>query len=329
MDKILHDIPGNPLPDPHRAGYFESHDGARLRYAVFKGTTYPSKGTVVLVHGRSECIEKYAETIRDLTRKGLWVATYDLRGQGLSDRPLKDPLRGHVRRFTDYERDLESFLEKVALPDARLPLFLMAHSTGGLIALATAPKLGNRIQRMVLSAPFVGLHGEIMAASKIFALARFACLLGVGNMALSKGGKPPAFDNNPLTTDADRFMRNVNIVTGVPALALGPPSARWLHECDKAIRRVNSPDHLTRITIPTLLLAPMQDGVVPFVAQEQLARHFRACQLLPIPGARHEVLQEQDRYREQALAAIHAFIPGSDAAESLGGEEDETEQQAL
>ncbi|WP_027487962.1 alpha/beta fold hydrolase [Allorhizobium undicola] len=320
MDHVLHDIPQNPMPEPHRSGYFTAHDGVRLRYGLFKSTR-PAKGTVVLVHGRSECIEKYFETIRDLTEAGLWVATYDLRGQGLSDRPLKDRLRGHVRRFEDYEKDLTSFIESVALPDGRLPLYLLAHSTGGLIALSAAPRLGNRIQRMVLSAPFVGLHGEIMAARKIFALARLASLSGFGTMAFSKGSRPPLFDGNPLTGDEKRFARNISIAVNVPELALGPPSARWLHECDKAIRRVQSPAHLTRITIPTLVIAPMQDGVVPFSAQEHLARNFRAGQILPIAGARHEVFQEQDRYRTQALAALHAFIPGSDADANLGGEE--------
>lgn len=34
---------------------------------------------------------------------------------------------------------------------------------------------------------------------------------------------------------------------------------------------------------------------------------------MPINGARHEVLQERDVYRQAALAAFHAFIPGADA----------------
>ncbi|MBB4952508.1 lysophospholipase [Agrobacterium vitis] len=315
MDTVLHDLPGNPLPDNHISGYFAAHDGLRLRYAIFKSEITPAKGTVVLVHGRTESIEKYFETIRDLTKAGLWVATFDLRGQGLSDRVLKGKNHGHVRRFSDYERDLEQFLEKVVLPDARVPLYMIAHSTGGLIALSAAPRLSGRISRLVLSAPFVGLHGEAMSAKKIFAIARLLSWVGLGNIATPSSGKPPSFATNVLTADRLRFERNIAINAAVPELALGPPTARWLHECGKAIERVNDPAHLTQITIPTLLLAPMLDGVVPFSAQEHLARHFRAGQLLSVPGARHELLQEEDRYRQQALAAIHAFIPGSDATE--------------
>lgn len=327
MDTVLHAIDGNPIPDNHQAGFFTGHEGVRLRYAIFKSEISPAKGTVVIVHGRSESIEKYFETIRDLTAAGLWVATFDLRGQGLSERLLKPKRQtveglhkhwGHVRRFADYERDLELFLEQVVLPDCRLPVSMIAHSTGGLIALSAAPRLSGRISRLVLSAPFVGLHGEALSAARIFALAKLASLIGLGNRPLSTSSKPHLFATNVLTSDEARFNRNMAILTEVPDLSISAPSARWLHECAQAIRRVNDPAHLTQITIPTLLIAPMLDGVVPFAAQEHLARHFRAAQLLSIAGARHEVLQEQDRYREQALAAIHAFIPGSDASEQWG-----------
>jgi len=35
---------------------------------------------------------------------------------------------------------------------------------------------------------------------------------------------------------------------------------------------------------------------------------------LTIDGAKHELLQEKDFYREQLLAAFFAFVPGSDTA---------------
>ena len=38
--------------------------------------------------------------------------------------------------------------------------------------------------------------------------------------------------------------------------------------------------------------------------------------LIEIDGARHELFQEADRYRAQAMAAIDAFIPGSDAEDT-------------
>ena len=47
---------------------------------------------------------------------GFAVATLDWRGQGLSDRPLEDPLLGHVENFATYESDLQIFLDDFVAP---------------------------------------------------------------------------------------------------------------------------------------------------------------------------------------------------------------------
>lgn len=316
MEQILFSTPDNPVPDNRTEGYFETHDGHKLRYVVFRCKQPVAKGTVVILQGRNEFIEKYFETVRDLTAKGLWVATFDLRGQGGSARMHKDASRGHVRRFSDYERDLTSFLDQIVLPDTRLPFYLLGHSTGGLIALSAAPRLSSRIERMVLSAPFVGLTGHGASPRMIRLLAGTACAVGLGSMQLTRKFKALPFEQNPLTSDEARYERNAAVATAFPQLFLGPPTARWLSEAFKTIRRVSEPDHLFSIAIPTILIAPTRDGVVPYANQERLSRYFRAAQLVPIPGAKHELFQEKDVYRAAALAAIHAFIPGSDAEAS-------------
>lgn len=317
MDAILHATPGNPIPGSPVVGFFEGYRGARLRYAVFRSSAPKTKGTIVLLHGRNETIEKYFETIRDLNDHGFWVATYDFRGQGGSGRLLKDPRKGHVGRFDHYIRDLEIFLEQIVLPDTRLPFFMLAHSTGGLIALKAAPRLSNRIERMVLTAPFVGLGGQKTSPENIRRLATLASFTGFGKITLNKDEPLKPFEGNPLTTDEFRFARNQKILIEHPELALGPPTARWLYESQKAIDEIRRPGHLASITVPTVVIAPGNDPIVPFHFQESLAQYFRAGQLVPVPGARHEILQEQDRYRKQALAAIFAFMPG--------GEPDETD----
>lgn len=317
MDAILHATPGNPVPVNHTAGFFKGHGGVDLRYALFRSADPVAKGTVVLLHGRNEAIEKYFETIAELNARGLWVATFDLRGQGGSQRLLKNHRLGHVRRFSDYERDLEIFLEHIVLPDTRLPFFLLAHSTGGLIALSAAPRLANRIDRMALTAPFVGLGKQPVSPRVLYFMSLAASWSGFGHTTFTADGPPLPFDDNPLTSDINRFDRNAALIAAHPELALGPPTARWLYEAQKAIARVSKPGHLTKITVPTVIISPVRDTVVSYAAQERLSQHFRAGQLVPVPGARHEVLQERDRFRCQALAAIEAFIPGGDSEEIL------------
>ncbi|WP_119943359.1 alpha/beta hydrolase [Neorhizobium sp. NCHU2750] len=311
-DDILHPTPDNPAPEDFTAGYFAGHRGARLRYALFRSHILPARGTIVLLHGRNEFIEKYFETIRQLNDMGLWVATYDLRGQGGSERLTKDPRKGHVRRFSDYEKDLEIFLEQIVLPDARLPFFLVAHSTGALIALSAAPRLSNRISRMALCAPYIGFHNQPASEKLVRPLARAMAWTGLGGMQLGGDHRIIPFEGNGLTGDRPRFERNIELYKTFRELTVGAPTARWVHETLKAASRVSLQAHLTKITIPTLILAPVLDGVVPYRLQEELSRNFRAGQLITVTGGRHELFQDKDIYRAQAMAAIETFMPGLD-----------------
>ncbi len=168
----------NPAPDIHSDGFVETPDGFSIRYALFRSEHQPSKGTILLLQGRNETIEKYYETIADLGRLDFDVATFDWRGQGGSDRFFKRTDAGYVDSFDQYAIDLETVFEHVVLPDCRPPFFMLAHSTGALVALYTAPAMVNRIRRIVLSAPFLGLpvsnfrHSAMRAVTKIDGLSR-------------------------------------------------------------------------------------------------------------------------------------------------------------
>lgn len=310
--EILHDTLDNPKPENAVSGYFRTFDGKQIRYAIFRSGATHADGTVVLLQGRNETIEKYYETIRDLTAAGLWVATFDWRGQGGSDRLLSNPMPGYVRRFSDYEKDLEQFLEQIVLPDTRLPFFIVGHSTGGLVALSAAPRLSNRIERMALTSPFVALNSPRLGAATLRRGVALACLLGFGGLGPATNTRSNLnFADNVLTSDPVRFARNLAIYDTCPDFILGGPTFRWLSETMKTMSRVGRADHLASIGIPTLLLGAGNDHVVPHAALEDMASRFRASELITIDHARHELLNEADLYRNQVLAAIKAFIPGA------------------
>ncbi|MEP9399417.1 alpha/beta hydrolase [Mesorhizobium sp. KR2-14] len=316
MTDFLYDIPENPRPEKGVSGFLTRRDGKRLRYARFAATTRPLHGTVVLLPGRNESIEKYFETIRDLARRGFGVATLDWRGQGGSDRLLRDGARGHVRSFDDYVHDLEQLFTEIVLPDCRGPYYILAHSTGALVALLAAPSLSNRVRRMVLLAPFLALYNAPLSMKALGRVASICYGLGLGRL-YAPGTRdtrtPVPFASNVLTSDPQRYERNGRICAAYPQLALGGPTVAWIRAASKAIARVSEPEFMARIQIPTLLIAAGADKVVSSHAVEDYARRLRVGSLLTIYGARHEILQESDFYREQFLAAFDAFIPGSDA----------------
>ncbi|HEU4987366.1 MAG TPA: alpha/beta hydrolase [Rhizobiaceae bacterium] len=314
MSDLLFETAENPVPENAQSGMLAMRDGIRLRYACFGATEGPLQGTVVLLPGRSECIEKYFETVRDFSAKGLGTATFDLRGQGGSDRMLPDRMRGHVDRFDRYVSDLEAFFEQIVLPDCRPPYYLVAHSTGALIALLAAPELANRIQRMVLVAPLLAFVNLPVSVRTLRWLSSLLFHVGLGSTAM---GRVPAkeassFEANRLTSDPARYKRNQQIFAEHPELALGRPTAAWVHGAFRAQEKVWDQDFISAIRVPTLFIAAGSDRVVSTPAIESYARRMRAGSVLTVDGARHELLQEADFYREQVLAAFHAFVPGTD-----------------
>ena len=136
-----------------------ARDGVRLRFARFMPEG-KAKGTVALFSGRCEFIEKYFEVVRELRSRGFAVALLDWRGQGGSQRLLRNRLKGHVTRFSDYLLDLEAFAREVLLPDCPPPHFALAHSMGGAVMLRIAHAGKRWFDRMVLSAPMIDLPGR-------------------------------------------------------------------------------------------------------------------------------------------------------------------------
>lgn len=310
----LFETPDNPIPPNAVAGMLTMPDGKRLRYARFAAEGRPMQGTVVIVPGRNEFIEKYFEIIQDLSARGFGTAIFDLRGQGGSDRLLRDPDRGHVGDFQAYADDMEPFFEDVVLPDCRGPYFVLAHSTGALVALLATPHLYNRVQRMMLVSPLLGFPGLSLSMRSVRRLAGFLNAFGLGTAYVgrrSPRAEPAPFAGNVLTGDARRYRRNAAIATRHPDLTIGNPTVAWVRAACLAIERVNEPDFIARLHVPVLLVAAGADRVVDSQATAQYARKLRAGSLLTIDGARHELLQEADLYREQVLAAFDAFIPGT------------------
>lgn len=305
----------NPVPDGAVCGTIVAADGVKLRFARWRPAGRRAQGTICLFQGRSECIEKYFETVRDLRKRGFAVATLDWRGQGRSDRRLHDPRKGHIDSFAEYDRDLDAFMQQVALPDCPPPHYALAHSTGGLVCLRAARYGRVRFTRMVLTSPLVGLGVTRPSPRTAYRLAAFLTAIGLGELNVPEGKAIALdrmkFEGNWLTSDPARFARNVEIVRRHPEVAIGPPTFGWLYAACRAMEEASEPDFGPSIKLPILMIAGTIDMIVSPRAIEALAGELRAGAQVVVPGARHEILMERDNLREQALAAFDAFVPGS------------------
>src|SRR5438094_3236415 len=187
-------IPANPVPDDVVAGTLNTPDGLALRFARW-APPRGRKGTVCLFQGRSEFIEKYFETVRDLRARGFAVATLDWRGQGLSDRTLRNPRKGYVRSFAQYQIDLETFINEIVLPDCPPPVFALAHSMGATILLRAAYAGHRWFDRMVLLAPMIALPG-MRRSRPIRTTVRLMRIAGLGS-AYVPGGDASVLQQRP------------------------------------------------------------------------------------------------------------------------------------
>src|SRR3954464_4976799 len=306
-------IPANPVPEDVVTGTLKTPDGVTLRYARW-APPEGRKGTVCLFQGRAEFIEKYFETVRDLRARGFAVATIDWRGQGLSERALPNSLRGYVRSFDDYIVDLSTFIHEVVLPDCPPPYFALAHSMGATVLLRAAHQGHRWFDRMVLLAPMVGLPGMRRALATRVTV-KVLRLLGLGGMYVPGGDATimmqRPFLGNLLTSDPVRYARNVAVIEAEPALSIGWPTVAWTDSAFRVMGEMAEPGYPGRIRQPILIIASGQDGIVSTPAIDEFAVRLRAGSHLIVPGARHELLMEADRFRAQALAAFDAFVPGT------------------
>jgi lysophospholipase len=306
-------IPANPVPENVVSGTIKTPDGAELRFARWAPPA-GRKGTVCVFTGRSEFIEKYFETVRDLRDRGFAVAMIDWRGQGHSARRLRDPRKGYVRSFADYEIDVEAFVQQVVLPDCPPPFFALAHSMGGAVMLRLAHAGKRWFDRMVLSAPMIDLPGRATSLPSRLLLKSMR-IMGMGGSYVPGGGDRLTgmnpFPNNPLTSDPVRYARNVAVLEEDPTLGLASPTVAWADTAFRAMQTFKGMYYPSEIRQPILMLAASNDAVVSTAAIEEFAYHLRAGSHLVIAGSKHEILQEQDRYRSQFWAAFDAFVPGT------------------
>jgi lysophospholipase len=147
------------------------------------------------------------------------------------------------------------------------------------------------------------------------ALLRVLRLTGQGGRYVPGGSDDlvgaTSFVNNPLTSEPVRYARNAAILEEDSTLSIASPTVAWADSAFTAMRGFRAATYPLEIRQPILMLAASNDTIVSTSAIEEFAYHLRAGSHLVIAGSKHEILQEQDRYRAQFWAAFDAFVPGT------------------
>ncbi|MFJ4002217.1 lysophospholipase [Streptomyces sp. NPDC090023] len=222
----------------------------------------------LLVHGYGEHAGRYDEVAGVLHSHGAAVYAPDHLGHGRSagERVL-------IEDFEDVVTDVHAAADLARAEHTGLPLVMVGHSMGGLIAARYAQRYGSELSALVLSGPVIGewaLPGRLLALDEIPDVP-------VSLAALSRDpAVGAAYDADPLVWHGP--MKRPTLVAfehGLAAVAeggdIGELPLLWLHGDDDRL-------------VP---LPGSRVGVDRLGAGRAIERVF--------PGARHEVFNETDR----------------------------------
>ena len=138
----------------NETGYFLGTDKRRLFYQVWKSSE--PRGIAVITHGLSENTDRYSRLALYLNQDHWNVYAWDLRGHGRSS-----GIRGYVKKFRLFERDLVYFTDFILKKEKKLPLVFIGHSLGGLIlmrALYNEENMMLTADGICVSAPALALR---------------------------------------------------------------------------------------------------------------------------------------------------------------------------
>lgn len=288
-------------------------DGSAIRYGVWRSRGVVRRGTTVLLSGRNEFLEKYAETIGELGARGWDVYSFDWRGQGLSTRMLPNRHKSHIQDYEVYIGDLDRFLRRVVLPRAVHPVTGLAYSMGAHVLLRYLARRTGVFSKVVLTSPMFDIYAGIFPVAFARILCRVAMRFGGAHAyALGEGDYHPRgrkdFKNNRLTSDYERYMSPQRLVSQNPDLALGGVTYGWLQATFDSIDKITFPGFAESIPTPILIVSSGDDRVVPAAAQTALCSALPDCRFVSIPGARHELLMEQAHFRAAFWRAFDGFM---------------------
>jgi alpha-beta hydrolase superfamily lysophospholipase len=237
----------------------------RLYYQWWRPDGEP-RGHVVIAHGYAEHGGRYRHVAAALNAAGLSVWIPDHRGHGRSE-----GVRADIESVGAAVADLDLFVDLVAGEAGGLPLFLVGHSMGGLIATAYAEEHQDRLRGLALSGALVHVAPEIVALADLEEIPD----LGLADAVSSDPAVVQAYKDDPL-------------------VYLGPPPRGFLRSTGQ-VEEVRA--RLGRITVPILVMHGSADLLVSPQALRDLVAGVASEDLTARlwPGLWHEIFNEPSR----------------------------------
>ena len=108
---------------------FTGVGGLKIFTRTWRPAVDKPRGVVVIVHGFNSHSGQYCWVAEQFVANGLAVYALDLRGRGKSEGE-----RFYVEQIEDYIEDVAKFVQIAKAEEPGLPVFVLGHSAGGVIA---------------------------------------------------------------------------------------------------------------------------------------------------------------------------------------------------
>lgn len=252
-------------------------DGGRVVVHVWDAGS--PRFVVLLAHGYGEHARRYDHVAARLVEAGAAVYAADHFGHGRSQGE-----RALVSDVESLAADLERVAEIARGEHPGLPLVLIGHSMGGLIAAHFAQTRGEQLSALVLSGPAIGANPAIEA------------LIGMDPLP-------------DVPIDPDVLSRDPEVGRAYaedPLVYHGPFRRETLNAFGAALQGVAAGGRLG--PYPVLWIHGEDDQLVPLAGTRETIELIRGddFEQKVYPGARHEVFNETNR--DEVIGDVVAFI---------------------
>lgn len=281
---------------PVSEGFATSPDGARVYYRVAGSGDEVVIAPFALFHG----------TALDRLAKGRRIVTYDPRGRGKSGAVALDKvsLDGLLSDLDTVRRAVRA--ERVAI---------IGWSGGGMETFVYALRNPGKVSRLVHFAPVaprIDPYGELMMQDRSKRTDSAALV------ALEERRKAGVFASDPAAHCRERAkITRVALFHDVAKAALPPDVCIYPNEHPertgpyfgalfRSIAGYDWRDELAQVTIPRLVIHPLQDNI-PLAGNEEWVRGQPNARIMVIDGSGHYPHYEQP---EQTLEALATFLDG-------------------
>jgi acylglycerol lipase len=266
-------------------GTFKGVDGIKIFTREWQPAGRP-RAVVVISHGFNAHGGHYEWVAQQFVSKGLAVHALDHRGRGRSEGE-----RFFVKKFADWTTDLATFIDMVKAREPGLPVFLLGHSAGGVIACGYTLEHQNEIAGLICE----DFAYQVPAPDIVLAI-----LKGISHVA------PHAHVFKLKNEDFSRDPAVVAAMNADPLIANESQPSETMAELARAAELLEKNFQL--ITLPVLILHGAADKVTkPSGSKEFYERAGSSDKTLKLyEGHFHDLLA--DVGKQQVMADIQAWI---------------------